>query len=69
VVVRSVCPDTGLPATANCPSPTPELFLAGHVPAERCDLHSGGLRYRDRRRDHDWSQEKEEERRLDPRRP
>jgi penicillin-binding protein 1A len=69
VVVRSVCPDTGLPATARCPSPIPELFLAGQVPAERCNLHSGSSRYRDRKRDLDWSHEKEEERRLDSRRP
>jgi penicillin-binding protein 1A len=67
VVTRNICPDTGLPASPRCPVTVPELFLADHVPTERCPLHSRGVPWRDRVRD--WSQEKEEEHHIDPRRP
>jgi len=45
-----VCPDTGLPAAANCPAGRIELFLPTHVPSETCYLHEavfdGKLRQR-----------------------
>jgi penicillin-binding protein 1A len=69
VVTREVCPDTGLPASPRCPVTVSDLFLVGHVPAQRCDLHGGGLRFRDRARDQDWNTAEEEEHRLEPSRP
>jgi penicillin-binding protein 1A len=69
VVRRRVCSDTGLPVTAACPNPVPELFLVDHVPSETCYLHTTAFDLRPRRRTpftpRDWSREEEEERHLD----
>lgn len=39
IVVREVCGDTGLLATANCPSPSAEVFVSGTEPLRMCNQH------------------------------
>jgi membrane carboxypeptidase/penicillin-binding protein len=41
VVTVAIDPQTGLLATANCPAPQPEFFLAGTEPAGLCTAHPG----------------------------
>ncbi|MGD9141591.1 MAG: PBP1A family penicillin-binding protein [bacterium] len=39
IVVREVCEETGLLATANCPSPHAEVFVSGTEPLRMCNKH------------------------------
>ncbi len=39
IVVREVCEDTGLLATANCPRPVEEVFVSGTEPLRMCNQH------------------------------
>jgi penicillin-binding protein 1A len=39
IVVREVCEDTGLLATANCPKPGAEVFVSGTEPLRMCNQH------------------------------
>lgn len=39
IVVREVCEDTGLLATANCPNPHAEVFVSGTEPLRMCNKH------------------------------
>ena len=39
IVVREVCGDTGLLATANCPNPAAEVFVSGTEPLRMCNQH------------------------------
>jgi 1A family penicillin-binding protein len=39
IVVREVCEDTGLLATANCPHPVTEVFVSGTEPLRMCNRH------------------------------
>ena len=39
IVVREVCGDTGLLATANCPNPVAEVFVSGTEPLRMCNQH------------------------------
>ena len=39
IVVREVCEDTGLLATANCPNAVAEVFVSGTEPLRMCNQH------------------------------
>jgi 1A family penicillin-binding protein len=39
IVVREVCEDTGLLATANCTNPSAEVFVSGTEPLRMCNQH------------------------------
>jgi penicillin-binding protein 1B len=41
VVTVTIDPDSGMPATANCPQQKPEVFIAGTEPVGVCPLHGG----------------------------
>ncbi|HKD09322.1 MAG TPA: PBP1A family penicillin-binding protein [Bryobacteraceae bacterium] len=41
VVTLTIDPQSGLPATANCPDRKPEVFIAGTEPVGFCPLHGG----------------------------
>jgi penicillin-binding protein 1B len=41
VVTITVDPESGMPATANCPQRRPEVFIAGTEPVGACPLHGG----------------------------
>ncbi|MCP9440848.1 MAG: PBP1A family penicillin-binding protein [Nitrospira sp.] len=43
VVERRIDPQTGQLATAQCPEPITEVFMAGTEPADYCEIHGGGL--------------------------
>ena len=42
VVTVEIDPATGLLATASCPNPKNEVFIAGTQPVDVCKLHGGG---------------------------
>ena len=44
IVSAQIDPESGLLATANCPTVRTEFFIAGTEPAEACPLHGGGTR-------------------------
>jgi len=41
VVTVTIDPETGMPATAQCPAQVPEVFIAGTEPVGTCPLHGG----------------------------
>jgi penicillin-binding protein 1B len=41
VVTVTIDPESGMPATAQCPVQTPEVFIAGTEPVGTCPLHGG----------------------------
>ncbi|HVW86637.1 MAG TPA: penicillin-binding transpeptidase domain-containing protein, partial [Bryobacteraceae bacterium] len=41
VVTVTIDPESGLPATTNCPDQKPEVFIAGTEPVGSCTLHGG----------------------------
>lgn len=41
VVTVTIDPDTGMPATAQCPKQAPEVFIAGTEPVGTCTEHGG----------------------------
>jgi penicillin-binding protein 1B len=42
VVTLMIDPQSGMPATPNCPEKKPEVFIAGTEPVGACPLHGGG---------------------------
>ncbi len=38
----TIDPQSGMPATPNCPQQRPEVFIAGTEPVGFCPLHGGG---------------------------
>jgi penicillin-binding protein 1B len=42
VVTLTIDPQSGMPATPNCPEKKPEVFIAGTEPVGACPLHGGG---------------------------
>ena len=47
IVTSEIDPESGQLATANCPNPRSEVFLAGTQPIETCALHGGGTQITD----------------------
>ncbi|MGA2712097.1 MAG: PBP1A family penicillin-binding protein [Bryobacteraceae bacterium] len=41
VVTVTIDPESGMPATAQCPAQSPEVFIAGTEPVGTCPLHGG----------------------------
>lgn len=41
VVTVTIDPESGMPATAQCPTQAPEVFIAGTEPVGTCPLHGG----------------------------
>jgi penicillin-binding protein 1B len=41
VVTVTIDPESGMPATAQCPTQSPEVFIAGTEPVGTCPLHGG----------------------------